>query len=394
LKGFHIPLAQRKLICGRLVFFQAAYPGRLSLLTAGAESEFDQVRDNIFRLTERAPYSSPDSEPLDYFLGRLLGDLEDQMRPNLRGQHGALFRLIQDDIRGTVERISCLGCTPVRPRICDGGNKDDEIVGNGGACIAPIRAMFDDAVQVTTGSYVKYCNLFGPKGAPDLSFSTSFCNSKPHDIPGDYFVGAVTTHNDSSAQVDLCLWPNRFDWNTYAAITYVLFHECICHAYQGMRPVRPKPLNDGFVEGWMDWIAFECFRKHLESTPAKPSVQDSLDAGTAFHLLRSDYNHKEKSDRASICALGRSGAQSFEHLLKRLPESASDPWSSLLMVSFDLNLVGGLSDRELYALYMRLTPERQLDSPKLEELVQPLRKYLNSRKIEYLLDDIIRLTNE
>ena len=55
---FHLPLAQRKTICGRLLYFQAAYPGRLNFVVAGAESEFDQVRDNVFRLTEQA-VSSP-----------------------------------------------------------------------------------------------------------------------------------------------------------------------------------------------------------------------------------------------------------------------------------------------------------------------------------------------
>ena len=392
MKGSHIPLAQRKLICGRLAFFQAAYPVRLRLLNAGVESEFNQVRDNVFHLTERAPSSSPNSEPLDIFFDRLLGDLNLQMLPHLQGKHGALFRPLQDEIRRTVERISCLECSPVR--ICDGGNKDDEIVGKGGTCIAPIRAMFDVAAQVTTQSYAKYCNLFDPGGAQALSFSTSFCNRKPHDIPGDYFVGAVTTHNGPSAQVDLCLWPNRFDWITYAAIMYVLFHECICHGYQGMRPARPKPLNDGFIEGWMDWIAFKCFRKHLESTADEPFVEAWLDHGTSFHLLRSDYNHKEKSPRASICALGRSAAQSFERLLKRLPELASDTWSSLLMFSFDMNIVGGLSDTELLALYNRLQLREELDSPNLDQLVQPLRNYLNSREIRGLLDSIIHLTNE
>ena len=397
MKGFHIPLAQRKVICGRLIFFQAAYPDRLNLLSAGAESEFDQVRDNVFRLTEQAASSSPNSEPLDIFLRGLLGDLDSQMQPQLRGKHGVLFRPLQDDLRGTAERISCLACSAVRPRICDGGNKDDEIVRNGGVCIAPIRSMFDVAAQVTTESYAKHCNLFDPEAAPELSFSTSFCNSKPHTIPGDYFVGGATTHHDDPlprSDVDLCLWPNRFDWNAYTAILYVLFHECICHAYQGMKPLRPKPFNDGFVEGWMDWIAFECFRRHLQSGPSSLFVQASLDAGTAFHLLRSDYNHKEKSDQASICALGRSVARSLGKLLERLPESASNPWSSLLMMSFDMNMVGGLSDRELLALYNRLRPEEQHDSPNLDEVVQPLRKYLHSKEIGSLLESVIHLTNE
>ena len=57
---FHLPLAQRKTICGRLLYFQAAYPGRLNFVVAGAESEFDQVRDNVFRLTEQAVSSSED----------------------------------------------------------------------------------------------------------------------------------------------------------------------------------------------------------------------------------------------------------------------------------------------------------------------------------------------
>ena len=53
------------------------------------------------------------------------------------------------------------------------------------------------------------------------------------------------------------MWPKKFDWDTYAAILYVFFHECICHAYQGMKPLRPRPLGDGFAEDWpMDWYCF------------------------------------------------------------------------------------------------------------------------------------------
>ena len=190
---FHIPLAQRKLICARLLFFQAAYPDRLRFLRAGAQSEFDQVRDNLFRLTEQSPYSSPDDVPLDSFLRALLGDLHQQMIPQLKGKYGSLFQPVYSDIQGMVNGISCEQCSPLTPRICDGGTKDDEIVRGGGACIAPIRAMFDLAAQSATNNYSKWCNLFRNGVPRQLTFSTSLFNGKPHDVPGDYFVGGATT---------------------------------------------------------------------------------------------------------------------------------------------------------------------------------------------------------
>ena len=372
------------MICARLLFFQAAYPDRLKLLLAGAESEFDQVRDNLFRLTEQSLSSSPNSIPLDDFLQILLGDLHQQMGPQLGGQYGSLFQPVYNDIQKSVNGISCARCSPLTPRICDGGTKDDQIVQGGGACIAPIRSMFDSAAKSATDNYSKWCSLFRSGAARQLKFSTSFMNGKPHDIPGDYFVGAVTTYHtqpSATAEVELRLWPKKFDFNTYAAIHYVLFHECICHAYQDTLPLRSIVLKDGFIEGWMDWIAFECFRRELSP---KPSFAAFVDTGTAFHLLRGDYNHRDRSDQASVCAFGWSIAQRFEKLLQRLPESASDPWSCLLMLSFDLNVTGGLSDTELAVLDGLLLKDGG-DQPDVETLVDPLRKYLVSNKIDDFL---------
>jgi hypothetical protein len=387
----HIPLAQRKAICGRLLFFQAA-PNRLAFLGAGAESEFDQVRDNLFKLTEQGASSSQDNEPLDTFLQRLLTDFGYQMQPQLRGKHGILFQPLYALLESSIKAFSCNQCSPLRPHICDGGSKDDAIVSTGGACIAPIRVMFDIAAQATKTWYSQCCNLFNPQQAPALMFSTSFRNSKPHDIPGDYFVGGVTkphAHPQLIAEIDLCLWPKKFDWNTYAVLLYVLFHECICHAYQGMRAFRPKPVTDGFSEGWMDWIAFECFRRHIQQSPPTTTLQAYLDSGTKFHLLRVDYNDKERSDQASISAFGRSVAQKFAYMLERLPESASDPWSNLLMTSFDINVAGGLSDKELAILDKYLTEKGALDAPLLDAATESIRNYLKSKDIYHILKFLI-----
>lgn len=385
---FHLPLAQRKTICGRLLYFQAAYPGRLNFVVAGAESEFDQVRDNVFRLTEQAVSSSEDSEPLDQFLNQLHTDLGDQMRPELQGKRASLFQPLYLEIGRNIAGISCHQCSPLRPRICDGGSKDDEIVRTGGICIAPIQQMFAIAAGATQQWYAKCSNLFPPQGSRGLVFSSSFTNGKPNDIPGDYFLGGVTRHHDGPpavAEINLSVWPKKFDWYTYAAILYVLFHECICHAYQGMKPLRPRPLGDGFAEGWMDWIAFECFHKHLEMSPRTPSLQAYLDAGTQLHLLRVDYNHRERSDQSAICAFGRSVAQKFSYLFGRLPESAPDPWSNLLMISFDLNIAGGVSDQELVLLDDCLSGKGHLDSPCVERATEAVRKYIISKDIAHIL---------
>ena len=118
---FHLPLAQRKTICGLILYFQAAHPGRLNFVVAGAESEFDQVRDNVFRLTEQAVSSSEDSEPLDQFLNRLHTDLGDQMRPrNRRASTPVCFSPCTLRSDATSRGFSCGQCSPIRPRICDG----------------------------------------------------------------------------------------------------------------------------------------------------------------------------------------------------------------------------------------------------------------------------------
>jgi hypothetical protein len=385
----HIPLAQRKTICGRLLFFEVAYPDRMKFLVTGVESEFDQVRNNVFSLTEQAASSSADSEPLDQFLKRLNTDLGYQMRPQLWGKHASLFQGLYLRITQKMVSLSCTQCSPIRPSICDGGEKDDEVVRTGGECIAPIRQMFDIASHVSEQWYVKFSNLFSPQQRPNLVLSTSFSNDKPSDIPGDYFLGGATHHSNEVppvANVELTLCLPKFDWNTYAAILYVLFHECFCHAYQKMIAFRPNPLSDGFYEGWMDWIAFECFARHLRASPKSFTLQAYLDAGTKLHLLRVDYNHPKKSSDSAIRAFGRSVAQKFLTLLERLPESSADPWSSLLMSSFDMNLAGGISDQELAALDSCLPEKEHLDSPRLEGLTDAVRNYIQSKDISIFFE--------
>lgn len=383
-KVSHIPLAQRKAICGRLVFLAAAYPERSKFVAAGAGLQFDQVRDNLVGLTKQELEDSDDQEALDAYLRRLFKDLGSQMQPQLQGKYGTQFQRLAADMRAGVQSISCRQCTPIQGHICNGGDRDDEIVRDSGVCIAPLRTMFDAAAAAANKWYASSCNLFDPATSRKIVFSTSFTNSKPHDIPGDYFVGAATTELAGpplTAQIELSLWPQKFDWKTYAATLYVLFHECICHAFQGMRPVRAGLRNDGFAEGWMDWIAFECFLRHLKFSPGTATLRSHRDSGTQFHLLRVDYDREDRSRDSFIRAFGKSVAERFFHLLERLPQSWGDPWTNLLMFSFDANVVDGLSDRDLQVLNGCLPDEEGRGAPEMELVVDALRKYLTDKDI-------------
>lgn len=384
----HIPLAQRKAICGRLAYLATTQPRKLSFSVAGAESEFDQLRDNLFRLTDQAISNSPNSVPLDSFLAHLAANLKNQAQPQLEGPYRAIFQPMVDQAADELKSISCNRCSPIPNRVCDGSYSDDNIVSQSGACIAPIRAMFEIALKAAVEWYSKCASSFESAGTTEVVLSTSFTSSKPHDIPGEYFVGGETKPNDtglySFVEVNLCFWPQRFDWNTYTATLYVLFHECICHAFEPrlFSGTGNGEASDAFAEGWMDWIAFECFRKTLENSPAISSGGAYLEAGTQLHLLRVDYNRRDRSEFSFIRAFGKNVAQKLLYLLERLPESAQDPWSKLLMISFDLNLTGGLTDAEVGIWDSALASKGELDPPyRFAQAAQIVIKYMKSKDV-------------
>jgi len=404
----HIPLAERKALCGRLLYLEAADRRKSAFVRAGAVSEFDQLQYNLFCLTDQATTNPDNAVPLDRFLETLATDLNDHARPQLRGGHAGLVASLLKEIKQGASKLSCHTCSPLSPTVCNGGDQDDEIVARSGHCIAPLRTMFDVALQATREYYSRFGTLSLAAPIPEVMFSTQLFRGKPHDIPVDYYVGGVTTYhegnNKSWVQVQLCLCVTKFDWSTYLAVLYVLFHECVSHAFNGLFPspqarTSMEP-NDPFGEGWMDWVAYRIMEEVIQGQgPARALAakirfpNEHRDVGTQFHLVRADHERKPRSEYSYIYAEGKSAAEKLYYLMERLVGSRSASWEAFLRMSFDLNMLSlPVSDRMKFVRLIDayLSGRGQLELPfNFFPMAKIFNNYLKSNDISTLVQSVL-----
>jgi len=409
----HLPLAQRKVLAPRILYFDSVHDLKNSLAPADRK-EIEFLEDHLFRLSKLATeLPSPDKDPLDGFVREINRNLGEQAstvlisngnRPHVENALAAFGRAMTN--------LDCAACSPLKPVICDGQWHDDKIVDAGGQCVAPIKAAFQVALSLARRYYSTYSTYFGNAIPPSIEFSTSFRSSTPHDCPVPYHVGGATEFQDVAARrlsvVKLTLVPEQFDFGTYTAVLYVLVHECLCHAFEGIlafpdfvERVAAEP-DDGFAEGWMDWVAHEVLQEALRGKgPAAdivsklPHLDEIADAATKFHLSRVDDQHPQPSKHAIERAFGRDAAQRVFYLLERLPESREQPWEMFLRLSFDLNMLPHFHEiREQFVslLELLLAKRGAIETlSKANSLTVSFRNYLKNNNILQLVNDFLAL---
>lgn len=347
----HIPLAGRKVLCGRTVFFEASHPHALALIQE-APAAFDKLRHAVADTTNLALQVPRNDQPLDEFLhGQLIAVLETAAR-GVTDSCEKLASKLFGDVRRFANAISCQDCAGSLEHVCCGSDTDSEVVSAGGQCVASFRLMFKWALAEATKCYEKYGTKVPQCGLPEVTFSTDFVRvGKPHDIPVDYFVGGVTDYFDSedraSSEVKVVFRIEKFDWETYLAILYVLVHECVCHAFQGISPTyegRKQTLpNDSFCEGWMDWVSHELMGRALTSDTTKSAgllfPARYRDAGNEFHRARFLYDREVRAEYSTWWAEGKLAAENLQLMLNRGPFSNIDPLNIMLRLSVDLNML-------------------------------------------------------
>jgi hypothetical protein len=146
--------------------------------------------------------------------------------------------IINRGFRRKLEQISCSTCSP--QHICNGTVRDHQAVFEGGKCIERIRKLFD-AVATATCPF-RCCEWF-------------------------------TVSNDQGSASDTWIHlaiPSLLDRDSFSAIPYVLFHECVCHGFQnlgpGFKPRRAPSPADSFSEGWMDVVCLEILEDIVAGT--------------------------------------------------------------------------------------------------------------------------------
>ncbi|MDR4469538.1 MAG: hypothetical protein MRJ68_14790 [Nitrospira sp.] len=366
----HIPLKLRKALSGRRLFIEAAASVRERFLEQDSSAYEDLQRDILSRAYKDAELS-PNHIPLDIFLDNFCCELEYRAEPDLRKPYGSLIEAIVQGMKRRAGEICCNTCSPFRPKICNGGDEDQHIVDSGGLCIESFRKMFKLSLDVTA----KYYNDLGhvPNTChPEVVLHTRFTERIPNDIPGGFFVNGITSFgitNTGRLRSEICLelCVRRFDWNTYLVLPYVMFHECISHAFYGISFGRRREItkpDDVFAEGWMDFVACEIMTEVLKGVSTLGIQQtlvfpsDHLLTGVRYHSNRSNINNAldiNESQYAIHRAIGKDAADKVCYLIERLSESPQQAWRKFLNLSFNLN-VGRFEIQELEVFVRNIRP--------------------------------------
>jgi hypothetical protein len=180
-----------------------------------------------------------------------------------------------------------------------------------------------------------------------------------------------------------------FDLKTWRGLPCLVFHELICHAFQGL---AGNPWNarkhtsqaDAFAEGWMDEVAFQIVTSlwtglGLEKPPY-PAGYDEVDALHSFHKYRMS------TGEFHVYRLGAHNARRFQAFVFRLPGFTEETArAALYRCSFDLNLLRLAADP--YPPYLGLSTVLAADVAEakvqvVEGFTAAVREYLDGGPAE------------
>ena len=446
--AYHMPLVERKIFSGRLIFIEAAEPFSSAFSQQGKEglTAFATFRHGYFEKLREEIENQPPNTPLDVFLASVLTSYKASSSTTPLAKYPALFDQLWDEMEKTARHISCEQCV----RHCGAANSDvcdddrnnahnHELVDQGGFCIKSVRAMFELASKTARLLYDNSCS-HASVTFPAVLFST-LEYGKPgqlHSLPIKFVVRGETRFSNAGklSQIELGFAPDYFDYETFTAIPYVLFHECIAHAFYSVLPTlanRPKVKDDDmFYEGWMDYAAFKVTEtvlsegqrwRDVSGIPVTPSNQKIvlkveayvrdltekvgdpqvfLDSATAFHQARyrnPDDHLTDQDLRASIRVTEatrradslRQGVRAANKFLKFLDVQfpAFNPLALFLRISCELNMLARLDQERRWAfvtLMNDLPGDGFIRLPRHEEVYNIVRAYLEQANIENLME--------
>jgi hypothetical protein len=422
----HIPLSQRKALCGRLSYYDAFERHELELSVDSAAAEVEIFCQQLFaqldlesrkdaQQREKEGDSPATRQPLthlDVSLRSVLDRFKQILPVVLLEPQSVVTQRLLPTIENKVAGVSCQGCTPFE-RVCEGISDagDDEIVSAAGLCVRQLRQMFDLALEVALSYYATHGSLFPRENAPEVVFSTLQFESEvdSHNAAANRYGGGLTIYfpTVARAQVQLHLNIQKFDLETYKSVPYLLFHECIAHAFHGIYPdprkrVKTEPY-ERYVEGWMDWVAYKILEEVVKGTGREGqrwkdriTLRDVFAVSTTLHRARS--NPANRGDGTRQVRLGARAAELtyefFQELLEeRALEDFDDPWGSFLQLSFDLNALGGIDVKKRNAFvgmmrHLEFPPEEDETRYLLDSL---LIDYLRTRDIHTLVEEMFKL---
>jgi hypothetical protein len=345
----HLPLKERKKFQAIVLFLEAWHS--LEIDTDARQSEATLL-ESVREIVNQEAINSPPSERLDHFLVRTYARLEKLIGVVLQGHGGDLFGRLKSALDKRLSHVSCDLCSGkaglLETAICRDHTADDHTVSLGGLCIAPVIRDFTVATNVAHLYHQKHSPSYRKR--PQIVLSTTLEAVKPHTLNANVLVGGMTVYSgDGSATVNLQVCVDQYNWNSYLATLYVLFHETIAHGFADLLPDagtrrRPVDLGDEFSEGWMDFVAHRLFATFCDSEGLGSEMardvgflMDRAASGRQMHDSRHDI-FDSGGPSGNLNFRRNKGRRAAMKLLDLLIKSFPDGEDTFFRISFELNL--------------------------------------------------------
>ncbi len=387
----HLALAWRKVLNARIGVLKATARRWADARVRNIASEFGQLESHLLLRAAQLQNTSPDNEILPVALARISTALNVQ---SVTGIQDSLLDQVLLDVSAELEGVVCLHCGASPACVAD-----PRIVELHGSCIRSFREGMELAQAEARAWYEKF--LPGClQTAPLIEFSTLLVCNPPDSIPVAKYVSGKTSFADTTelrSEVQLLVHVADVDLESYHAAAYILFHELICHAYQGIRGAtrnrdRRTRETDSFAEGWMDWIAFRIFTD-VTSGDGWSDVQPTLDREAReivnrFRDARQGRLGNSSRERTrAFFQIGEEAAQQYHAFLNSQNGwSAADADEALFRISFDWNVRGDCRQRQEFVTSVRQILLFERSSEKIAGLTRSLDKYRNSGNVLDLVE--------
>ena len=222
----------------------------------------------------------------------------------------------------------------------------------------PFKNFFSDALVCAKAWYQHFCPGFPPDTVLPQIFLATCHDPDPNPVfaHGEFFVYGLTQFLDRGPTIAMLAFRTAgFGWECFNACPYVLFHECIAHAFQDILPAaaRREPNKyDAFAEGWMDWVALQVLHDRVAGRAprnlelrASPLSADASVAAERYHHERARWHQSDAPSTAPTADVGRRGASYVKHILTTLTDDLDEGWAEFLKLSFGLNVQSDLANR-------------------------------------------------
>lgn len=336
-RGFqHVAWPELPRLAARLLLFEAQLVIRHSVRESKQQRAAAAVVDMALKVAGADADGLDGSAPrLQQYFERFYDVLHRQFA---RSSGTSASELLLRHIAAGTRAATCVACN--NDRVCEGLattiDADDDIVARYGKCIAGLKLLFRFAIDETTAFYKRYA----PSApAPTVHFCTELDQRRPGSSRISFMVDGRTARVGSGtldADVFLILRPG-YRLRCFLATLYVLFHECVAHAFSGLPlDTEESSRSVAFCEGWMDWIAVELlkqslvvpFSRKVGALEIPGAIEKIRDAGERLHGERSDEGLDESDPESAMVAHGKEAAMALYGVFQRVQPKGSTRWDA------------------------------------------------------------------